>query len=59
MKGFLLTSNDFMILSKSGISLLALGDKSTRAVQDKDGDDRMIHALGSCNFLKIESTNHI
>lgn len=59
VKGFLLTSNDFMILSKSGINLLALGEKDARVVQDEEGFDRMIHALGSCNFLKIEPTNHL
>ena len=59
VKGFLLTSNDFMILAKNGINLLALGEKEARVVQDNDGFDRMIHALGSCNFLKIEHTNHL
>lgn len=59
VKGFLLTSNDFMILAKTGINLLALGEKEARVVKDNEGFDRMIHALGSCNFLKIEQTNHL
>ena len=48
-----------MILAKTGINLLALGEKEARVVQDNEGFDRKIHALGSCNFLKIEQTNHL
>ena len=59
VKGFLLNTNDFLILSKDGINLLALGEKPARVVQDNEGFDRMIHSVGSCNYLKIESTNHL
>ena len=59
VKGFLLNTNDFLILSKEGTSLLALGEKESRVVKDKEGQWRMIHALGVCNYLKIEPTNHI
>lgn len=37
VKGFLLCTNDFMILSKDGMNLLALGKKESRVVKDKDG----------------------
>ena len=59
VKGFLLQSNDFMILNKDGINLLSLGEKKGRCVKDTDGLDRWIHSLGSCNFLKLEPTNHL
>ena len=59
VKGFLLTTNDFMILSKDGINLLALGEKAGKCVVDKDGLNRWIHSLGSCNYIKIEPTNHL
>ena len=59
VKGFLLSTNDFMILSKDGMNLLALGYKESRVVKDKEGQKRMIHSLGSCNYLKIETTNHL
>ena len=59
VKGFLLQSNDFMILNKDGINLLSLGEKKGRCVKDFDGLDRWIHSLGSCNFLKLEPTNHL
>lgn len=55
----MLTTNDFMILSKDGINLLALGEKAGKCVVDKDGLNRWIHSLGSCNYLKIEPTNHL
>lgn len=59
VKGFLLSTNDFMILSKDGINLLAISEKPGRKVKDMDGLDRWIHSLGSCNYLKIEKTNHL
>uniref|UniRef100_A0A7S3ILI3 Ion transport domain-containing protein n=1 Tax=Strombidium inclinatum TaxID=197538 RepID=A0A7S3ILI3_9SPIT len=39
--------------------MLALGEKPGRVVKDKDGLKRYIHSLGSVNYLKIESTNHL
>lgn len=59
MKGFLLHTNDFIILSKDGVNLLALGERPSRVVKDDKGADRRIHSLGSCNYLKIEPTNHL
>ena len=48
-----------MILQKNGINLLALGEKEARIVYDEKGDPRKIHSLGSCNYLKIEPSNHL
>lgn len=59
MKGFLLNTNDFLILSKDGINVLALGEKDGRCIKDKDGLPRFIHSLGSINYIKIEPTNHL
>ena len=59
VKGFLLSTNDFLILSKDGINMLALGEKPSRVVKDKDGLKRLVHSVGSCNYLKIEKTNHL
>ena len=59
VKGFLLGTNDFLILSKDGQNLIALGEKKKRPIKDKDGLDRLVHSVGSCNYLKIEPTNHI
>ena len=57
--GFLLTSNDFLILSKDGINILALGEKDPRVIKDSENLNRMIHSLGRCNYLKIEGSNHL
>jgi hypothetical protein len=59
VKGFLLDTNDFMILSKDGIQILALGEKPGRVLKDQDGLNRYIHSLGSVNYLKIEPSNHL
>ena len=39
--------------------MIALGTKPDRCVKDKDGLKRLVHSVGSCNYLKIESTNHL
>ena len=59
VKGFLLNTNDFLILSKDGINVLSLGEKEGRTIKDQDGQRRFIHSLGTCNYLKIEPTNHL
>lgn len=59
VKGFLLNTNDFLILSKDGINVLALGEKPGRVIKDEEGFDRYIHSLGSINYIKIEKTNHL
>ena len=59
VKGFLLETNDFMMLDKLGISMITLGEKKSKVVIDSDGFSRMLHPLGKCNYLKIEPTNHI
>ena len=47
------------MLSKDGINLIALGAKPNKLVLDKDKQKRLMHALGSCDYLKIEPTNHL
>lgn len=59
VKGFLLKSKEFMILSKDGIQLIMLGNKNARQLLDKDGNKRTLHSLCEMNYLRIEPTNHI
>lgn len=59
IRGFLLANNDFLMLSKDGINLIALGHKEKKLVTDKDHQKRLMHSLGSCDYLKIEPTNHL
>lgn len=59
VRGFLLTNNDFLMISKDGIQLLAIGRGDNRVIKDSDGQKRMIHSLGSLDYLKLERRNHI
>ena len=59
IKGLLLSTKDFMMLNKDGIFIINLGNGEKRAVTDIDGNTRMMHSLGSVNYLKLETTNHI
>ena len=49
----------FMILSKTGMNILAMGEHSSRAIADKGGHDQYIHALGRGDYLKIDPSNMI
>ena len=57
--GFLLSNFDCLILNQTGIQLISLGDSSGRQVKDFEGQNRFVHSLGACNFLKIEEQNNI
>jgi hypothetical protein len=59
VKGFLLKSNEFMILNKDGTSILSLKEGKGRVITDNEGFERFIHPLSSCNFLKLEPSNHL
>ena len=59
VKGFLLGTNDYLVLNKDGINMVALGNKGSQVLKDKDGLLRLVHSLGSADFLKIEPTNHL
>lgn len=59
IRGFLLQNNDFLMLSKDGINLIALGAKPNKLVLDKDNQKRLMHSLGSCDYLKVARTNHL
>lgn len=60
MKGFLNScSHDFIILNKDGTSFLPLGNREKKAIYNPDGVKRIVHSLESCNYLKIEDSNHL
>jgi hypothetical protein len=60
IKGFLLDNHDFLILSKDGINLISLNEShEKKIIKDISGQKRLIHSLGSLNYLKIEPTNHL
>ena len=58
--GFLLANNDFLAISKEGVQVLVLGTHTKKKVlADAEGSKRMIHSLGSVDYLKLEDRNHI
>jgi hypothetical protein len=60
IRGFLLRkSKDFLMLSKDGINVVNVGSSGFRPLIDNNNEARMIHSLGSCNYLRIENTNHV
>ena len=60
IRGILLSTNDFMMLSKNGVNVINLGSKSSkRQITDNIGERRVIKSLGSVNYLRVENTNHI
>jgi len=52
-------NNDFVIINREGINLIALGDTDTREIIDSDGNERIIHSLASMNYLKVDKGNFI
>lgn len=50
-------SKDFVILNKTGMNVIALGQQSKRALVDNHGMNRMIHSLDSYSYLKIDKHN--
>jgi len=58
--GFLTAkNNDFVMINREGINILALGSIQKRALKDAEGNDRMIHSLESMNFLKVDPSNYL
>lgn len=61
VSGFLCTfNNDFVILNKDGMSFAKLGSKELKKkLHRSEGIKKIIHSVGSANYLKIEETNTI
>lgn len=58
--GMLLNKHkDFITLNRDGINILALGSKDKRALVDNMKQNRMIHSLESCNYLKVDPSNYL
>lgn len=53
-------SNDYISLSKDGLSILGLDSKNQmKYLTDNHGTRYLVHSLASCNYLKIDTQNHI
>jgi hypothetical protein len=58
--GLLLNKHkDYVTLNRDGINILALGSVEKRPLVDNQNQNRMIHSLESCNYLKIDSSNYL
>lgn len=55
----LLQSHNLVICSPHGKRAINLGDNDFKEVLDKDGYTTKMHALESCNELKLEKSNHL
>ena len=52
-------SHDLVICSPMGKRAISLGEDGYKVVNDKDGFITKLHALESCNELKLEKSNHL
>jgi len=48
-----------MILSSAGINIISLSKKENRVITDSEGLKRSLHSLGTCDYLKLEPSNHV
>ena len=55
----LVKSHDFVILSKVGLNLLALGTQDKRILKDDEGNEKAVHSLQSMNYLKVHTSNYV
>ena len=52
-------NNDFVIINKDGISIVALGSDDVRVELDLNNDPRKIHSLESMNYLKFDPSDYV
>jgi uncharacterized protein YrzB (UPF0473 family) len=46
-------------LNRDGINVLSLNPIDKRSISDEKGQEKMIHSLGSANYLKVDKKNFI
>lgn len=60
VKGFYLNkNNDFVTINSEGINVYSLGSYHKKPLVGEGTQDKMIHSLESCNYLKIDKTNQV
>ena len=52
-------NNDFIIINRDGINVLALGSVDKRPIKDVEGNDRVMHSLEAYSYLKLDPSNSI
>ena len=56
---YLSKNNDYVMINADGISLISLGSFDKRMIRSEDGQEKMIHAIQSCDYLKCHPQNFI
>jgi hypothetical protein len=56
---FLQKTLDFITINREGINVLTLDSKAKKSIMHENGQEKMIHALESAQYLKIDSKNLI
>ena len=51
------SNQDFVTLNKDGIQVVALGSQQKKVIKDAEGNERIIHSLDSCSYLKLDRGN--
>lgn len=60
VKGFYLNkNNDFVTINSEGINVYSLGSFHKKPLVGEGAQEKMIHSLESCNYLKIDKTNQV
>lgn len=58
ISGFFLNKNkDFVTINRNGVNVYSIGSFHRRSLLGEGSQEKMIHSLESCNYLKIEKTN--
>jgi hypothetical protein len=56
---FINKTNDYVTINGEGISLISLDSFDKRYIKSADGQEKMIHAIESVNYLKVDPNNFI
>lgn len=56
---FLKKTSDYVMINQDGISLICLESFDKRYIKSADGQEKMIHAIESVNYLKVDKDNFI
>ena len=56
---FIAKTNDYVTINQDGISLISLDSFDKKYIKSADGQEKMIHAIESVNYLKVDAENFI
>lgn len=60
IRGFYVNKNkDWITLNRDGINVISFNPNDRRSIMDKKSQEKMIHSMGSANYLKVDKNNFI